>query len=125
MGDMRARHLAGVCAALAFGMGSQAEPEPSNDRAPAEVSVLSYNTHGLPAWIALDRPGARLPVIGRLANRYDVALLQEDFAYHDRLLLGATHPVVERLIDVAVRTRALFYFRKILPTKRRRRVFPR
>ncbi len=77
-------------------MGSQAEPEPSNDRAPAEVSVLSYNTHGLPAWIALDRPGARLPVIGRLTNRYDVALLQEDFAYHDRLLLGATHPVVER-----------------------------
>ncbi len=63
---------------------------------PIELSVLSYNTHGLPAWIAFDDPAARLLRIGHLANAYDVALLQEDFAHHEQLLEGATHPVVER-----------------------------
>ena len=63
---------------------------------PIEFTVLSYNTHGLPAWIARDDPESRFPKIGELTNGYDVALIQEDFAHHALLLEGARHPAVER-----------------------------
>lgn len=63
---------------------------------PVVFSVLSYNAHGLPGWIARDDPEARFPKIGRLANHYDVALIQEDFAHHERLIQAAEHPLVER-----------------------------
>lgn len=49
----------------------------------ADVSVLTYNIHGLPSWIAGDDPPARIPQILRIAQPYDVVLLQEDFAHHD------------------------------------------
>ncbi len=61
-----------------------------------EIRVLSYNTHGLAAWAAGDDPEARFPRIGALANRYDVALLQEDFEHHERLLPRVRHGVVSR-----------------------------
>lgn len=63
---------------------------------PLEVTVLSYNTHGLAGWIARDDPEARFPVIGELVNRYDVVLLQEDFEHHERLRARLRHPLVER-----------------------------
>ena len=50
-----------------------------------ELSVVSYNVHGLPAWIARDDPAARMPVIGKLLSRYDVALVQEVWGYQDVL----------------------------------------
>lgn len=49
------------------------------------ISVLSYNVHGLFPLIAKDNPRDRIPVIGWLANKYDVALFQEDFEYYDLL----------------------------------------
>jgi hypothetical protein len=61
-----------------------------------EFTVLSYNTHGLSAWVAGDDPATRFPIIGEKSNAYDVALLQEDFAHHASLLLGARQPIVER-----------------------------
>jgi len=61
-----------------------------------EFTVLSYNTHGLPAWIAGDDPATRFPIIGDKSNAYDVALLQEDFAHHSALRRGARQPIVER-----------------------------
>jgi hypothetical protein len=60
-----------------------------------EFTVLSYNTHGLSAWVAGDDPATRFPIIGEKSNAYDVALL-EDFAHHASLLLGARQPIVER-----------------------------
>jgi len=63
---------------------------------PIELSILSYNTHGLASWIAGDDPEARFPEISRLLNRYDVALIQEDWAYHELLTEHAVHQVVER-----------------------------
>ncbi|MBW2494546.1 MAG: endonuclease/exonuclease/phosphatase family protein [Deltaproteobacteria bacterium] len=48
-----------------------------------EISVLSYNVHGLFPLVAKDDPRDRMPTIGWLANRYDVAIFQEDFEYHD------------------------------------------
>jgi len=59
----------------------------------AEFSVLSYNTHGLPGWVAGDDPERRFPRIGALVQRYDVALLQEDFAHHP-VLRGAAAPLL-------------------------------
>jgi endonuclease/exonuclease/phosphatase family metal-dependent hydrolase len=60
------------------------------------VTVLSYNTHGLAAWIAGDDPAARFPRIAELANTYDLALLQEDFVHHERLRASARQPLIER-----------------------------
>lgn len=61
-----------------------------------EFTVLSYNTRGLSAWVTGDDPATRLAIIGEKSNAYDVALLQEDFAHHSSLLLGARQPIVER-----------------------------
>jgi endonuclease/exonuclease/phosphatase family metal-dependent hydrolase len=61
-----------------------------------EFTVLSYNTHGLSAWVAGDEPATRFPIIGDRSNAYDVVLLQEDFSHHAALRLGARQPIVER-----------------------------
>ena len=50
-----------------------------------ELSVLSYNVHGISWLFAKDNPNDRAAAIGWLANRYDVVLLQEDFEYHDEI----------------------------------------
>jgi endonuclease/exonuclease/phosphatase family metal-dependent hydrolase len=65
-------------------------------REPVELSVLSYNTHGLRGLFVDDDPAARFPAIGRLINGYDVVFLQEDFAYHRSLQSFATHPLRRR-----------------------------
>lgn len=72
-----------------------AAPVPA-DSGPVALSVLTYNVHGLKARYAKDDPERRLPEIGRLLNRYDVALLQEDFAYHDRIAATADHAIQRR-----------------------------
>jgi endonuclease/exonuclease/phosphatase family metal-dependent hydrolase len=61
-----------------------------------EFTVLSYNTHGLSAWVAGDDPLTRFPIIGDKSNAYDVVLIQEDFAHHAALLKGARQPIIER-----------------------------
>lgn len=48
----------------------------------SEIAVLCYNVHGLFPLAAKDDPRDRMPTIGWLANRYDVAIFQEDFEYH-------------------------------------------
>lgn len=58
-------------------------------REPVAVSFLTYNTHGLPAWIARDDPAARFPRLLEKAERFDVVLLQEDFAHQE--LVDARH----------------------------------
>jgi endonuclease/exonuclease/phosphatase family metal-dependent hydrolase len=60
------------------------------------LAVLTYNVHGLPAWVARDDPAGRMPVIGARLGAYDLVLLQEDFFFHDRLRAAVTHPVVQR-----------------------------
>ncbi len=53
-----------------------------------QFSVLSYNTHGLPAWIARDEPAKRFPLIAKLARAYDITLFQENFVDSDFQLLA-------------------------------------
>ena len=96
---MRIPSLVILCAAvpLALCLGNVVRFESiAVNVAPVEVSVLTYNLHGLPAWIARDAPAERIARIGRLAGSYDVALFQEDFAHHAALVGSAAHPVVVR-----------------------------
>jgi endonuclease/exonuclease/phosphatase family metal-dependent hydrolase len=72
-----------------------AAPEGGANR-PVELSVLTYNTHGLRQRYAKDDPERRFPQIGRLLNGYDVALLQEDFAYHELIAENAEHGIQRR-----------------------------
>ena len=45
------------------------------------LHVATYNVAGLPEGLSLVHPVANLPRVGRLLNGYDLALVQEDFAY--------------------------------------------
>jgi endonuclease/exonuclease/phosphatase family metal-dependent hydrolase len=85
-------HALRLLAALALAAGLLV----GRDAAAFELRLLTYNTHGLPGWIAMDAPERRFPAIGARTNRYDVALLQEDFAHHDLLQQGARQPLVLR-----------------------------
>ena len=51
-----------------------------------EIKLLTYNTHGLPAIFSGDGPSKRFPLIAKEINRYQISLLQEDFAHHKLLL---------------------------------------
>tara|TARA_Y100000590_G_scaffold136257_1_gene155989 strand:+ start:3607 stop:4407 length:801 start_codon:yes stop_codon:yes gene_type:complete len=53
-----------------------------------EIKLLTYNTHGLPAIFSGDDPDKRFPLIAKQINRYQISLLQEDFAHHEVLLNG-------------------------------------
>ncbi|MEI9947862.1 MAG: endonuclease/exonuclease/phosphatase family protein [Pseudomonadota bacterium] len=45
------------------------------------LKVLTYNIAGLPDGFMTPHPSANMPRIGRLLGQYDLALIQEDFAY--------------------------------------------
>lgn len=63
---------------------------------PVELSLLSYNTHGLASWIVDDEPELRFPRISALLDAYDVALIQEDWSHHEALVEAASHQLIER-----------------------------
>jgi endonuclease/exonuclease/phosphatase (EEP) superfamily protein YafD len=55
------------------------------------LAVLSYNVHGLPGFAVDDDPAARMPQISARLERYDVALLQEDWSWSAELDAAASH----------------------------------
>jgi hypothetical protein len=55
-------------------------------------TLLTYNVAGLPILISQSEPLRNTPRIGELLNLYDVAVVQEDFAYHQALDARALHP---------------------------------
>jgi len=59
-------------------------------------SVITYNVAGLPEGLSESHPAANLPLIGERLSRYDLALVQEDFAYADSLRLKLTLPFQSR-----------------------------
>lgn len=65
-----------------------APPEKNHGR----FSLLTYNVAGLPEFLSQSDPRRNIPVISRLLNLYDVAFVQEDFAYHPQLASSAQHP---------------------------------
>ena len=71
----------GLCLAIFFYLGFI-----STNLSSEEIKILVYNTHGLPAVFAGDDPEERFPLIGEKTKRYQLSLLQEDFAHHELLL---------------------------------------
>ncbi|OWY21002.1 endonuclease [Sphingobacteriales bacterium UPWRP_1] len=57
-------------------------------------TTLSYNVAGLPEGISSSHPALYTSLISPLLNEFDVVHVQEDFCYHDSLLLYNTHPYV-------------------------------
>jgi endonuclease/exonuclease/phosphatase family metal-dependent hydrolase len=57
-----------------------------------ELAMLTYNVAGLPDWLSGSNPAVNIPLISPLLNGYDLALVQEDFWYHDELAADAEHP---------------------------------
>lgn len=89
--------LARIFAAATLAAAVVVRPEPLRAEAGAvELRIVTYNTHGLPAWIARDDPERRFPVIGRLLDAYDLAVVQEDFFHHELLLGAITLPLRAR-----------------------------
>lgn len=69
-----------------------------------DFKLVTYNVAGLPEGISRSRPLANLPRIGELLNGYDVALVQEDFAYPVELRRAIRHahaspPFVRQSLD--------------------------
>jgi hypothetical protein len=101
---LRALRVASSLALCLFGSlqprAAGAVPEPSStpsvsSAARAEPSVqkgrfelLTYNVAGLPEGISGSRPLRNLPLIAERLGRYDIALVQEDFAYPELLRRG-------------------------------------
>jgi endonuclease/exonuclease/phosphatase family metal-dependent hydrolase len=56
------------------------------------LRVLTYNVAGLPEPLSSSLPSRNSPLISPLLNDYDLALLQEDFAYHAQIVSMAMHP---------------------------------
>ena len=56
--------------------------------------LLVYNVAGLPQGVSGSNPAVNMVQISPLLNKYDLALVQEDFAYHEELLSEDMHPYV-------------------------------
>ncbi len=54
--------------------------------------MLTYNVAGLPDTISGSNPEMFIPQISPLLNTFDMVLVQEDFWYHDELILDITLP---------------------------------
>ncbi len=61
---------------------------PSPALAAGSVRLVTYNVAGLPAHFSGLHPREHLPLIGKFLNAYDVALVQEDYAYPGELRQG-------------------------------------
>lgn len=57
-----------------------------------ELWFISYNVAGLPQGLSSSDPSNNIPLIGPLLDAYDLAVVQEDFWYHDELSSGVTLP---------------------------------
>jgi endonuclease/exonuclease/phosphatase family metal-dependent hydrolase len=79
--------------ALLSALASAPAAARAQEREPVALSVLTYNTHGLPSWIAGDDPPARYPLLLEKAARFDVVLLQEDFAHQAIVDAARRHPL--------------------------------
>ena len=57
-----------------------------------ELILLTYNVAGLPQTISSSNPELYTSLISPLLNSFDIVHVQEDFCYHDSLLLYNKHP---------------------------------
>ena len=65
--------------------GSVASAEPRPDPRDGRFEILTYNVAGLPEGLSNVHPTETLPLVGARLDKFDVALVQEDFAYPELL----------------------------------------
>lgn len=58
------------------------------------IKALCYNVAGLPNIISSSVPVRNTSLVSPLINEFDIVHVQEDFCYHDSLLLYNEHPFV-------------------------------
>jgi endonuclease/exonuclease/phosphatase family metal-dependent hydrolase len=78
--------LLGARVALSLALVSSAAPAHAD--APlrrGRIRLVTYNVAGLPEGLSQSHPVLNLPLVGKLLNKYDLALVQEDFAYPELL----------------------------------------
>lgn len=85
---------AGSLLSATFGAEAFAAPHAPPPAKTGVVQVLTYNVAGLPEGLSASRPVSNLPVIGARLNRYDLSLIQEDYAYPALLRQRLTLPFV-------------------------------
>jgi len=59
-----------------------------------ELNLLCYNVAALPQGISSSNPDLYISKISPLLNDFDIVHAQEDFCYHDSLILHNNHPYV-------------------------------
>ena len=69
-----------------------------DDIASNKFTILTYNVAGLPHEISSSKPHLYTTDIGFLINDYDIVHVQEDFCYHDSLLLNNHHRYVTQTL---------------------------
>jgi hypothetical protein len=84
-----------------------------------EFTLLTYNVAGLPEGLSSSNPEVYMPLISPLLNGYEIALVQEDFWYHQELIGEINHlylsapmweePTVSRMGDGLNRFSNLFF----------------
>ena len=82
------RSYFGILLALTFALSSCKKDEITA----RDISVLNYNIAGLPQVLSSSNPELYTSHISRLLNEYSIVHVQEDFCYHDSLLLFDNHP---------------------------------
>jgi hypothetical protein len=75
---------------------SEARVLPASAEEPGRFTLLTYNVAGLPEMFSPSNPRRNIPLVSTLLNRYDVALVQEDFSYHRELIQATLHPFRSR-----------------------------
>jgi len=68
-----------------------AENKPIAEQMSGEFTLLTYNVAGLPQGISPSNPKKNIPIISPKLNKFDIALVQEDFVYHNELKSKANH----------------------------------
>lgn len=71
-------------------------PASVEQRSQGRFTLLTYNVAGLPEMFSPSNPSRNIPLVSPLLNRYDVALVQEDFSYHRELIQATQHPFRSR-----------------------------
>jgi endonuclease/exonuclease/phosphatase family metal-dependent hydrolase len=79
------RALVCGCALVWFCAPRLAAAEPSPAPSQGRFNVVTYNVAGLPEGLSSVHPVQNLPLIGAALNRYDLVLVQEDYAYPELL----------------------------------------
>ena len=65
---------------------------PGTSPSSGDLVVLTYNVAGLPEGLSSGTPEVHMPMISPLLVTYELALVQEDFWYHDVLIAAVDHP---------------------------------